>query len=836
MEFSCFNRKALILVTVLCNFIMVSSLEVGFYSQTCPNAESIVSTVVQEAFSTEQSVAAKLLRLHFHDCFVEGCDGSILIDSGDDQEKNALGHQGLEGFNSNGPSYEVSTGRSSIQLLRSKFQKKGLTDKDLVLLSAAHTIGTTACFFMQERLYEFPPHGGSDPSINPAFLPDLKSMCPKGGNSERLPLDPGSERIFDDHILRNIKNGLGVMQSDARLFNDSVTKRIIDAYVGIANIGSKALFNRDFAAAVVKMGLIGVKSGSDGEIRPWCWGSLFQVVADILESLQISNSRDIIIPGNVDDRMTRDGENFVQPLPLSRRKYLANYLGCAQGKVGRLQLLELAKQYPDKVATDPFPLDAFAAVDHKEAGKTLLESADLKFKGPDKLESEDYFQHLHNAKFCLAPRGESSWSLRFYEFFFVECVPVILSDQIELPFQNIIDYKKISIKWPSTRIGPQLLEYLESIPDKYKEEMIAHGRQVMCLFVYAPESELCTAIKGILRELQRKVRLFHQSTETFWLHCGAVRLEEAQLAQYGGTFLSVSSLEVGFYNKTCPDAESIVTSVVSEAFSKNPALAPKLLRLHFHDCFVERCDGSILVEGDNAEKNAVAHQGLDGFDVIKKAKAKLEKACPSTVSCSGIVALAARDAVFWSHGPFYEVPTGRRDGLISNISHADGFPSVDDSIKLLVSKFVEKGLTDKELVVLAAGAHTIGTTACFFMLRRLYEFPSHGGADPSINPSLLPRLKSKCPRGGIMQRLPLDWNGEKEFDNHIFHNIKRGYGLLESDAGLCNDSASKPLIDAYDEDPRAFYTDFTAAMVRMGSIGVKTGSEGNIRRICNVFN
>lgn len=45
-----------------------------------------------------------------------------------------------------------------------------------------------------------------------------------------------------------------------------------------------------------------------------------------------------------------------------------------------------------------------------------------------------------------------------------ECVPVILSDQIELPFQNVIDYTQISIKWPATQIGPELLEYLESIP------------------------------------------------------------------------------------------------------------------------------------------------------------------------------------------------------------------------------------------------------------------------------------------------------------------------------------------------------------------------------------
>lgn len=43
-------------------------------------------------------------------------------------------------------------------------------------------------------------------------------------------------------------------------------------------------------------------------------------------------------------------------------------------------------------------------------------------------------------------------------------MPVILSDEVELPFQNVIDYSEISIKWPSSRIGPELLEYLESIP------------------------------------------------------------------------------------------------------------------------------------------------------------------------------------------------------------------------------------------------------------------------------------------------------------------------------------------------------------------------------------
>ncbi|XP_030951593.1 probable glucuronosyltransferase Os02g0520750 [Quercus lobata] len=209
--------------------------------------------------------------------------------------------------------------------------------------------------------------------------------------------------------------------------------------------------------------------------------------------------KDIIIPGNVDDRMTKTEDTLVRPLPLSKRRYLATYLGRAQGKVGRLQLIELAKQFPDK-----------------------LESPELKFSGPDKLGRIEYFEHLRNAKFCLAPRGESSWSLRYYESYFVECVPVIISDQVELPFQNVVDYTQISIKWPSTQIGPQMLEYLESIPDKDIERMINRGRQLRCLWVYAPESEPCSALHGILWELQRKVRHFHQSAETFWLHNGSI--------------------------------------------------------------------------------------------------------------------------------------------------------------------------------------------------------------------------------------------------------------------------------------------------------------------------
>ncbi|KAG6420557.1 hypothetical protein SASPL_117090 [Salvia splendens] len=137
-----------------------------------------------------------------------------------------------------------------------------------------------------------------------------------------------------------------------------------------------------------------------------------------------------------------------------------------------------------------------------------------------------------------------------------------------------------------------------------------------------------------------------------------------------------AQLQIGFYSKTCPNAESIVKSVVKEATLSNPRAPPILLRLHFHDCFVEGCDSSILIEnGPESENKAAEHLGIKGFDYIAKAKQLIENECPGVVSCSDIVALAARDAV---GGPIYEVETGKRDGRVSDSKLVVAMPRVDE--------------------------------------------------------------------------------------------------------------------------------------------------------------
>ncbi|KAH7429370.1 hypothetical protein KP509_09G044300 [Ceratopteris richardii] len=132
-----------------------------------------------------------------------------------------------------------------------------------------------------------------------------------------------------------------------------------------------------------------------------------------------------------------------------------------------------------------------------------------------------------------------------------------------------------------------------------------------------------------------------------------------------------SPLQFHFYDKSCPNVEKIVRQVVSSAVASEARMAGSLLRLHFHDCFVQGCDGSLLLKSIagviEGEQEALPNaNSVRGFEVVDAIKAALEQECPGIVSCADILALAARDSVAVSGGPSYPVQLGRRDSLTAN--------------------------------------------------------------------------------------------------------------------------------------------------------------------------
>ncbi|XP_024923429.1 peroxidase 25 isoform X2 [Ziziphus jujuba] len=295
-------------------------------------------------------------------------------------------------------------------------------------------------------------------------------------------------------------------------------------------------------------------------------------------------------------------------------------------------------------------------------------------------------------------------------------------------------------------------------------------------------------------------------------------------------FPAKGQLETGFYSSSCPKAEAIIRSTVQSHFDKDPTIAAGLLRLHFHDCFVQGCDGSILISGSSAERNALPNLGLRGFEVIDDAKTQLEALCPGVVSCADILALAARDAVDLSDGPSWSVPTGRRDGRASLSSQASNLPSPLDSVAVQRQKFAAKG------------AHSIGQTDCIFFRYRLFNFTATGNSDPTINPSFLPQLQALCPQNGDgSKRVALDKDSQSKFDVSFFKNVRDGNAVLESDQRLWGDAATHSIVEKYAGNIRGvfglrFDFEFRKAMIKMSSIEVKTGSQGEIRKICSKFN
>ncbi|GMI68851.1 hypothetical protein like AT1G49570 [Hibiscus trionum] len=301
-------------------------------------------------------------------------------------------------------------------------------------------------------------------------------------------------------------------------------------------------------------------------------------------------------------------------------------------------------------------------------------------------------------------------------------------------------------------------------------------------------------------------------------------------------------LDYGFYDSTCPNLTKIVRYGVWSAIANDTRMAASLIRLHFHDCFVNGCDGSILLDDIGStfvgEKTAMPNQNsVRGYEVIDKIKANVEKYCPSTVSCTDILTLAAREAANIAGASYWMVPLGRRDGRTANKTAANQLPSPFESLDNIIAKFNSKGLDTKDMVVLS-GAHTVGFAQCFTFKQRLFNFGGSGKPDPDLETSFLKGLQSVCPdqTDSDSTLVALDSLTTNRFDNGYYKNLVNGSGLLQSDHVLSTDNRTAAMVVNYSKYPYLFLKDFGASMVKMANIGVLTGQDGEIRKDCKVAN
>ncbi|WOK92827.1 Peroxidase 67 [Canna indica] len=174
-------------------------------------------------------MATSLIRLHFHDCFVQN--------------------------NNSARGFEVI---DIIKYVVSCADILAVAARDSSIFVRSHTIGNARCTTFRRRIHD-------ETNIHPGFAKLRQHRCPSSqliGNSTLAPLDAATPYSFDNDYFKNLLQRKGLLHSDQVLFNGGLTDHIVKRYSE-----NEVAFFEDFAAAMVKMGDIKPLTGSAGEIR-----------------------------------------------------------------------------------------------------------------------------------------------------------------------------------------------------------------------------------------------------------------------------------------------------------------------------------------------------------------------------------------------------------------------------------------------------------------------------------------------------------------------------------------------------------------------------------------
>ncbi|PKI33970.1 hypothetical protein CRG98_045638 [Punica granatum] len=205
-------------------------LNTNFYSSSCPNVSAIVRGVMEQAQQSDVQIGAKPIRLHFHGCFVQGCDG---LESEQDANPNAGSVTG----------FEVADDI-----------KAALENACPAVVSCADILAIAS----QVGVYGT---GGPDPTLDSAFLNTLRQICPPSDDGDTMTdLDSSSPDSFDNNYFTNLQNNQGLLRTDQELTSGATD--IVNWFAG-----SQSEFFDAFARSMVKMGSSRPLTGSSGEIR-----------------------------------------------------------------------------------------------------------------------------------------------------------------------------------------------------------------------------------------------------------------------------------------------------------------------------------------------------------------------------------------------------------------------------------------------------------------------------------------------------------------------------------------------------------------------------------------
>ncbi|XP_030550002.1 peroxidase 11-like [Rhodamnia argentea] len=305
-------------------------------------------------------------------------------------------------------------------------------------------------------------------------------------------------------------------------------------------------------------------------------------------------------------------------------------------------------------------------------------------------------------------------------------------------------------------------------------------------------------------------------------------------------------LTLDHYASSCPTVFENIRKEMEREVLSDPRSAALVVRLHFHDCFVQGCDGSVLLDDTvmlQGEKTASPNiNSLKGFEIIDRIKSKIESDCPRIVSCADILTIAARDAVILVGGPYWDVPVGRKDSRSASYELANtNIPTPNQGLISVISKFLYLGLSITDTVALS-GAHTIGMARCENFRARIYgDYELTSGGSP-LSEVHLSKLKSACPAagGGEDNIEPLDYATPYTFDNSYYHLLLNGEGLLNSDQELYSSILAiqtKKLVEQYAFDTGAFFRQFSDSMVKMGNLtNPDSFLQGEVRKNCRLIN